>query len=152
MHGEEMTHCMGLILGIYRYEHESKSEFREWSVDIPAECPADRLREWWERGQGPAFAEAMDEFHPRALPELGRIPPSNGRSNLAMEADGARKRGTPQDIASAGRCPTQARYTVKKGQYLAFIYYYTKIHGRTPSEADMQNFSGHRLPQYIRWS
>ena len=31
-------------------------------------------------------------------------------------------------------------YTVKQGQYLAFIYYYTKIHGRSPSEADMQRF------------
>ncbi len=57
-----------------------------------------------------------------------------------MEADRGRKRGTPQDIASAGRCPAQARYTVKQGQYLAFIYYYTKIHGRSPSEADMQRF------------
>ena len=56
-----------------------------------------------------------------------------------METDGTRKRGTPQDIASAGRCPTQA-YTVKQGQYLAFIYYYSKIHGRSPSEADMQSF------------
>ena len=35
---------------------------------------------------------------------------------------------------------TQARYTVKQGQYLAFIYYYTKIHGRAPSEAEMQSF------------
>ena len=57
-----------------------------------------------------------------------------------MEADGARTCGTPQDIASAGRCPTQARYTVKQGQYLAFIYYYSKIHGRSPSEVDMQSF------------
>ena len=58
-----------------------------------------------------------------------------------MEADGARKLGTPRCIASAGRCPMQARYTVKQGQYLAFIYYYTKIHGRSPSEADMRSFS-----------
>jgi len=29
---------MGVILGIYRYEHESKSEFREWCVDVPIEC------------------------------------------------------------------------------------------------------------------
>ncbi len=29
-------------------------------------------------------------------------------------------------------------YTPKQGQYLAFIYYYSKIHGRPPSEADMQ--------------
>ena len=31
-------------------------------------------------------------------------------------------------------------YTPKQGQYLAFIYYYTKIHGRAPSEADMQKY------------
>jgi repressor LexA len=29
-------------------------------------------------------------------------------------------------------------YTKKQGQYLAFIYHYTKIHGRPPAEADMQ--------------
>ena len=34
----------------------------------------------------------------------------------------------------------QASYTPKQGQYLAFIYYYTKIHGRSPAEADMQGY------------
>jgi len=29
-------------------------------------------------------------------------------------------------------------YTDKQGQYLAFIYYYGKIHGCAPSEAEMQ--------------
>ena len=32
------------------------------------------------------------------------------------------------------------RYTPKQGQYLAFIHYYGKIHGRAPSEADMQRY------------
>jgi DNA-binding MarR family transcriptional regulator len=32
------------------------------------------------------------------------------------------------------------RYTEKQGQYLAFIYYYTKIHGRSPSESEMQGY------------
>lgn len=31
-------------------------------------------------------------------------------------------------------------YTDKQGQYLAFIYYYTKLHGRPPAEADMQMY------------
>ena len=31
-------------------------------------------------------------------------------------------------------------YTRKQGQYLAFIYYYTKLHGNAPSEADMQHY------------
>jgi repressor LexA len=36
--------------------------------------------------------------------------------------------------------PTDERYTSKQGQYLAFIHYYTKIHGRPPAEADMQRY------------
>ena len=31
-------------------------------------------------------------------------------------------------------------YTRKQGQYLAFIYYYTKVNGRAPAEADMQHY------------
>lgn len=31
-------------------------------------------------------------------------------------------------------------YTVKQGQYLAFIFHYTKIHGVAPSESDMQKY------------
>lgn len=32
------------------------------------------------------------------------------------------------------------KYTKKQGQYLAYIYYYTKIKGYAPSEADMQKY------------
>ena len=32
------------------------------------------------------------------------------------------------------------RYTRKQGQYLAFIYYYTKLHGNAPSEADIRRY------------
>ena len=31
-------------------------------------------------------------------------------------------------------------YTDKQGQYLAFIHYYSKIHGRSPSEGEMQQY------------
>lgn len=33
-----------------------------------------------------------------------------------------------------------ADYTSRQGQYLAFIYHYTKIHGRPPAEADLQQY------------
>ena len=33
-----------------------------------------------------------------------------------------------------------AQFTEKQGQYLAFIYAYTKLHRRPPAEADMQNY------------
>ena len=33
-----------------------------------------------------------------------------------------------------------AGFTEKQGQYLAFIYAYTKLHRRPPAEADMQQY------------
>ena len=53
-----------------------------------------------------------------------------------MRADDGRRRGTEADTQGLA----QGSYTAKQGQYLAFIYYYTKIHGRSPSEADMQGY------------
>ena len=32
------------------------------------------------------------------------------------------------------------KYTNRQGQYLAFIYNYTKINGRPPAEADVQRY------------
>jgi hypothetical protein len=34
----------------------------------------------------------------------------------------------------------KTRFTEKQGQYLAFIYYHTKVNGRPPAEADMQRY------------
>ena len=31
-------------------------------------------------------------------------------------------------------------YTPRQGQYLAFIYYYTKLNGQPPAETDMQRY------------
>jgi Mn-dependent DtxR family transcriptional regulator len=33
-------------------------------------------------------------------------------------------------------------YTEKQGQYLAFIFYYTKINGVPPAQADFQRYFG----------
>ena len=35
-----------------------------------------------------------------------------------------------------------ASFTEKQGQYLAFIYTYTKLNRRPPAEADMQTYFG----------
>ena len=34
----------------------------------------------------------------------------------------------------------RATYTKNQGQYLAFIYHYSKIHGYPPAEADIQGY------------
>lgn len=39
-----------------------------------------------------------------------------------------------------------ANYTKKQGQYLAFIYNYTKIHGRPPAEHELQRYFGTTPP------
>ena len=36
--------------------------------------------------------------------------------------------------------PHKAPFTELQGQYLAFIYAYTKLNARAPSEADMQRY------------
>jgi len=32
------------------------------------------------------------------------------------------------------------RWTPRQGQFLAFIYHYTKVNGRPPAEADMERY------------
>jgi len=32
------------------------------------------------------------------------------------------------------------RFTAKQGQYLAFIYYYTKVNGIAPAESDFERY------------
>ena len=50
---------------------------------------------------------------------------------------------------------TKPTFTELQGQYLAFIYAYTKIHRRPPAEADMQRFfevtppSVHRMVKHL---
>ena len=39
-----------------------------------------------------------------------------------------------------GEYVMETKYTKQQGQYLAFIYYYTKINGCPPAEADMQKY------------
>jgi repressor LexA len=36
--------------------------------------------------------------------------------------------------------PQNKKYTEKQGQYLAFIYYYSKINGYPPAQADLQRY------------
>ena len=47
MNNEANRMCMGLLLGLYRFEHESTSEFKDWAPDAPgvfAEAVVDAWR------------------------------------------------------------------------------------------------------------
>jgi len=42
-------------------------------------------------------------------------------------------------------------FTPKQGQYLAFIYAYTRLHRRPPAEADMQQYFRVSPPSVTGW-
>jgi repressor LexA len=46
----------------------------------------------------------------------------------------------PWAVAYNRAAVTKKPFTAKQGQYLAFIFYYTKIQGFAPAESDMQNY------------
>lgn len=69
---QEATYCMGVILGIYRYERESESEFKQWCVDIPAEFSGSLLNKWAKRNPDGARINAMHEFLLTRCPEWAK--------------------------------------------------------------------------------
>lgn len=46
MRPEAKLYCMGILKGIYQYEEDSGSEFKDWATDIPGETFGQILREW----------------------------------------------------------------------------------------------------------
>lgn len=43
---ESKVYCMGILKGIYQYEEDSKSEFKDWATDVPGETFGYILMEW----------------------------------------------------------------------------------------------------------
>ena len=69
---QETAYCMGVLLGIYRYERESKSEFREWCEDSAAECAGFLIDTWRERKPDKARIDAMNAFIRECCPEWAK--------------------------------------------------------------------------------
>jgi len=46
MHQEAKLYCMGILKGIYQYQENSGSEFKDWATDLPGESFGDILSEW----------------------------------------------------------------------------------------------------------
>lgn len=73
MPAQETVYCMGVILGLYRYDHESKSEFKEWAEDIALNCAGDLLRQWKKRvGRDPQSLAEMNGFIAGSCPRWER--------------------------------------------------------------------------------
>ncbi len=62
MHREAKSYCMGVLKGIYMYEHDSKSEFKDWATDFSGEYFRTLLDEWKKRSKKKSDIKEMDAF------------------------------------------------------------------------------------------
>ena len=69
MFAEEKSYCMGVLLGVYRFDHESKSEFRDWAEDISLECACILVDQWRKRNDISNAMQEMNDFIRRSCPK-----------------------------------------------------------------------------------
>jgi hypothetical protein len=62
MHQEAKLYCMGILKGIYQYEEDSGSEFKDWATDVPGETFGYILDEWKKRGSNNQNKKEMRGF------------------------------------------------------------------------------------------
>ncbi|MBW2368771.1 MAG: hypothetical protein JRH15_12890, partial [Deltaproteobacteria bacterium] len=62
MHQESKLYCMGILKGIYQYEEDSGSEFKDWATDVPGECFGYLLDEWKKRRNNIKDKKEMKKF------------------------------------------------------------------------------------------
>jgi len=68
---EAKLYCMGIIKGIYEYEKDSRSEFKDWATDIPAESFGYILGQWTKKGNTKDKQE-MNEFISNECPDWAK--------------------------------------------------------------------------------
>jgi len=68
MHQEAKLYCMGIAKGIYQYEEDSTSEFKDWAADVPRESYDYIFNEWEKRGIDIKDKKEMRAFLSDACP------------------------------------------------------------------------------------
>ena len=59
---ESKLYCMGVLKGLYMYEHDSGSEFKDWATDMPGEYFRSVLDKWKKATKKKADIKEMDKF------------------------------------------------------------------------------------------
>ena len=62
LYEEEKLFCMGVLKGLYRFDKEAKSEFREWASDVAGECFEFVLKNWQKQKGNERFTNEMGKF------------------------------------------------------------------------------------------
>ena len=71
MNAEANGMCMGLLLGLYRFEHESTSEFKGWAPDAPSVFAETVVDAWKEGSPSRVDTAAVKAFVKADLGEWG---------------------------------------------------------------------------------
>ena len=62
MHQQAKLYCMGVLKGIYLYEEDSSSEFKDWATDVPGESFGYVLIQWKNRNSNNKDKKEMKDF------------------------------------------------------------------------------------------
>ena len=98
----------------------------------PSFQPGDQVI-WWKQAPGSGYVYPVPA---RVLKVTAQ------RVQIEGDDDGriVKRYVAPANLQNQGASQPARQPTEKQGQYLAFIYSYTNIHRRPPSEADMQDY------------
>lgn len=69
MDEQERDYCIGTILGLYRYEQESKSEFKDWCADMPFYSAKSILQELRKQDGIPSASATLNGFLQQRCPK-----------------------------------------------------------------------------------
>ncbi len=69
MLNEAMHYCMGILKGIYRFDKESKTQYREWAEETPPEYFDIVLKKWKQDCATPDELVIMEKFVKDNSPE-----------------------------------------------------------------------------------
>ena len=72
MHQEAKLYCMGILKGIYQYEQDSGSEFKDWATDVPGEYFGYVLRKWRKRNSNNKDKKEMKVFISNECPNWSK--------------------------------------------------------------------------------
>jgi len=68
MRQEALYLCMGILLGLYQFEHQSTSKFREWAIDLALSYAEDALERWHGGGVKRKAIAELRAFIETSLP------------------------------------------------------------------------------------
>ena len=96
------------------------------------------------RGMPPAFAD-MQEYFEVTAPTVNQMIKSLDKKGFITRSLGAARSifvNVPAELLILAPKPADIPFTKKQGEYLAFIYQYTKMRGFPPAFAEMEHYFG----------